>query len=117
MKKLGLLTTLLIWGLLAWWIITHEVNAENNYSEEFQKAYDFAYKNGITTMDSIDKANMNGYITRAEMAKMITNYAKNILWKTPDTTKSCLFLNSNVSADLVQYMTESCQLWLMWHWF
>ena len=116
MKKLGLLTTLLIWGLLAWWIITHEVNAENNYSEEFQKAYDFAYKNGITTMDSIDKANMNGYITRAEMAKMISNYAKNILWKTPDTTKSCLFLNSNVSADLVQYMTESCQLWLMWQW-
>jgi hypothetical protein len=30
-------------------------------------------------MDSIDKANMNGYITRAEMAKMTTNYAKNIL--------------------------------------
>ena len=101
---------------MAWWIIIHKVNAENNYSEEFQKAYDFAYKNGITTMDSIDKANMNGYITRAEMAKMITNYAKNILWKTPDTTKSCLFLNSNVSADLVQYMTESCQLWLMWQW-
>ncbi len=116
MKKFGLFITLSITGLLLIWWITNGVNAENNYSEEFQKAYDFAYKNEITTMDSIDKANMNGYITRAEMAKMITNYAKNILWKTPDTTKSCLFLNSNVSADLVQYMTESCQLWLMWQW-
>ena len=116
MKKFGLFITLSITGLLLIWWITNGVNAENNYSEEFQKAYDFAYKNGITTMDSIDKANMNGYITRAEMAKMISNYAKNILWKTPDTSKACLFLNSNVSADLVQYMTESCQLWLMWQW-
>ena len=116
MKKFGLFITLSITGLLLIWWITNWVNAENNYSEEFQKAYDFAYKNGITTMDSIDKANMNGYITRAEMAKMISNYAKNILWKAPDTTKACLFLNSNVSADLVQYMTESCQLWLMWQW-
>ena len=116
MKKFGLFITLSITGLLLIWWITNGVNAENNYSEEFQKAYDFAYKNGITTMDSIDKANMNGYITRAEMAKMISNYAKNILWKAPDTTKACLFLNSNVSADLVQYMTESCQLWLMWQW-
>ena len=79
MKKFGLFITLSITGLLLIWWITNGVNAENNYSEEFQKAYDFAYKNEITTMDSIDKANMNGYITRAEMAKMISNYAKNIL--------------------------------------
>jgi len=124
MKKIWLLSTLLLGSIAFIWLSWNYINAEEvksdvfkpHYSEEFQKAYDFAYKNGITTMDSIDKANMNGYITRAEMAKMISNYAKNILWKAPDTTKSCLFLNSNVSADLVQYMTESCQLWLMWQW-
>ena len=124
MKKIWLLSTLLLGSIAFIWLSWNYINAEEvksdvfkpHYSEEFQKAYDFAYKNGITTMDSIDKANMDGYITRAEMAKMTTNYAKNILWKIPDTTKSCLFLNSNVSADLVQYMTESCQLWLMWQW-
>ena len=29
------------------------------YSQELQDAYNFAYKNGITTMNSIDKADMN----------------------------------------------------------
>jgi hypothetical protein len=30
-------------------------------------------------MKSVKKANLDQYITRAEMAKMISNYAKNIL--------------------------------------
>ena len=124
MKKIGLLTTLLFASIVLVWLNWNFINAKETksdifepyYSQEFQDAYNFAYINGITTMDTIKKADMNWYITRAEMAKMISNYAKNILWKTPDTTKACLFLNSNVSADLVQYMTESCQLWLMWQW-
>lgn len=67
-------------------------------------------------MSSIGKANMRWNITREEMAKMISNYAINILWKTPDTSKPCLFLDSNINPDLVQYVTESCQLWLMGQW-
>lgn len=53
---------------------------------------------------------MKGKITREEMAKMISNYAVNLLLKTPDTTKSCYFLDSNINPDLVEYVTESCQL-------
>ena len=86
------------------------------YSQELQEAYKWAYDNWVTTMDSIEKANMNWKITREEMAKMISNYAKNILWIVPDSTKPCLFLNSNINPDLVQSVTESCQLWLMWQW-
>ena len=86
------------------------------YSTELQQAYNWAYENKITTMDSIDKANMKWNITRQELAKMISNYATNILWRTPDTTKPCLFPDSNIIPDLVPYVTESCQLWLMGQW-
>ena len=85
-----------------------------DFSQEMIAAYNWSYSKWITTMETIKQANTDKEITRAELAKMISNYAKNVLWKTLDTTKTCLFLNSNVSADLVQYMTESCQLWLMW---
>ena len=86
------------------------------YSLEMQQAYKWAYDNGITTMNSIEKANMNWNITREEMAKMISNYATNILWRKPDTTKPCLFSDSNINPDLVSFVTESCQLWLMGQW-
>lgn len=88
----------------------------NEYSSELQQAYKWAYENKITTMDSIDKANMKWNITREEMAKMISNFATNILWKTPNTTKPCLFIDSNINPDLVESVTKSCQLWLMGQW-
>jgi hypothetical protein len=59
---------------------------------------------------------MYGKITREEMAKMVSNYATNILWKAPDMTKSCFFIDSNINPDLVQFVTKSCQLWLMGQW-
>lgn len=86
------------------------------YTQELQDAYSWAYSEWITTQSSIDNANMKWKITREEMAKMISNYAVNVLWETPDTTKSCYFLDSNINPDLVQYVTESCQLWLMGQW-
>ena len=88
----------------------------NAVSQEFRDAYSRAKENGITTMSTIEWARMNDWLTREEMAKMISNYAVNILWKKPDTTKPCYFIDSNINPDLVQYVTESCQLWLMWQW-
>ena len=62
-----------------------------NYSQELQDAYDWAYGKGVTTMSPIDNANMYGAITRAEMAKMLSVYAKEVLGNTPDTSKACTF--------------------------
>lgn len=107
----GFSTIILSWILL---ISTFCIWVE--YPSELQDAYERAYINGITTMNSIEKANMKWYITREEMAKMISNYAVNILWKTPDTTKDCLFVDSNINPDLVKSVTKSCQLWLMGQW-
>ena len=102
--------------ILSWILLISYFCLATEYTTEMQQAYNRAYENKITTMTSIDKANMKWNITREEMAKMISNYATNILWKTPDTTKTCLFSDSNINPDLVSYVTESCQLWLMGQW-
>lgn len=85
----------------------------DTYTQELKDAYNRSYKNWITTQPTIDEANLKGKITREEMAKMISSYAINILWKTPDKTKTCFFLDSNINPDLVQSVTTSCKLWLM----
>ena len=84
------------------------------YSQELQDAYSWAYSKGVTTMSSIDNANMYGAITRAEMAKMLSVYATEILGMTPDTTKACSFTDiDSVKGDLHEYIIESCQLGVM----
>ena len=97
----------LLWVSSAW-----------NYTSEQQEAYKFAYDKAITTVSSIDKAVINGSLTRIAMAKMISNFAINVLWLKPDTSVDCLFWD--VSKDLdSQYnfwVTQACQLWLMWIW-
>ena len=106
---------LLISSML-WLLFTFTICIWMDYSSELRQAYNWAYQSEITTQSSIEKANMWWKITREEMAKMISNYAINILWKSPDTTKNCLFSDSNINPDLVKFVTESCQLWLMWQW-
>ena len=109
MKKISVI-------VLSWILLISTFCIWEEYSSELQEAYKWAYENKITTMSSIEKANMKWNITREEMAKMISNYAMNILWKTPDSTKACLFIDSNINPDLVESVTKSCQLWLMGQW-
>ena len=91
-------------------------NQNNKYSDEMNNAYEFAYDNWITTINTIDKARMNGTLTRIEMAKMLSNYAINVLWKTPDTSKQCNFLDISNSLDAKYdyWVTKACQLGIMW---
>jgi hypothetical protein len=57
---------------------------------------------------------MYGAITRAEMAKMLSVYAKEVLGKTPDTSKACTFSDiDSVKGDLHDFIIESCQLGIM----
>jgi hypothetical protein len=50
-----------------------------SYTAEQQSAYNYAYDQKITTASSIEKANMDGQLTRIAMAKMISNFAINVL--------------------------------------
>ena len=114
MKKSILFSSLAI--LIAWFVIvTNKVNAEN-YSEEFKQAYSFAYKNGITTTNSIEKAQMDSPLTRIAMAKMLSQFAMNVLWKKPSNSIVPTF--SDISKELNEEywwaVDLAYQLWIMW---
>jgi hypothetical protein len=85
-------------------------------SDDMQAAYDYAYEAGITTKDSAETANLMGTTSRAEMAKMISAYAQDVLGLTPDTSVTECEDFTDVSSslgDLQDYITTACQLGLM----
>lgn len=87
---------------------------DSNYNKELQDAYIFAYMYGITTKKTIQEAEMDTIITRAEIAKMVSQYAINILWKPTNTGKVCVFQDIwNIVKDLQNNISLSCQLWIM----
>ena len=90
--------------------------SENWFTEEMNDAYEFAYKNWITTIESIEKTKMYWTLTRIQMAKMLSNYAINVLWKQPDTSKKCEFIDisNELDAKYDFWVTKACQLWIMW---
>ena len=93
-------------------------NIENNTwnKTEFQQAYDFAYKNWITTMDTIDKAGMEWWLTRIAMAKMLSQYAINVLWQKPANIVVPNFsdINSELNDEYDFWVSLAYQLGIMW---
>lgn len=86
------------------------------YSDELIQAYKYAFSNKITTMDTIEKADMEGVLTRVAMAKMITNYAVNILWLQVPNSNGCTFsdVSSSLNSNYDNWVTNACKLGLMW---
>ena len=89
---------------------------QQQFTQEFQEAYEFAHENGITTKNTIQSADMNWKLTRIAMAKMLSQYAINVLWKTPDTTQNNKFndVTDKRDADYDDWVTLAYQLWIMW---
>ena len=87
-----------------------------SFTKEQKDAYTFAKENWITTKDTIQSAQMNGKLTRIAMAKMLSQYAINVLWQTPDTSKTIKFrdVTSKKDADYDNWVTLAYQLWIMW---
>lgn len=84
------------------------------FSLELNTAYLYAYTIGITTMPTIQKANMTGTLIRSHMAKMMVNYAIKVLHLQPDTSRVCEFLDTaTLGPEIQAYITLSCQLGLM----
>ena len=87
------------------------------FSQEFIDAYNFAYKNGITTKESIEEAEMFEPLTRIAMAKMLSQYAINVLGQTPDTSivvPTFPDVDAKLDADYNNWVTLAYQLWIMW---
>ena len=97
-------------------IKTSVTSNNTKYTPEFNEAYSFAASNGITTKSNIEEAQMNTSLTRIQMAKMLSNFATNILWQQPDTTKTIKFEDVSDKRD-VEYdngVTLAYQLGIMW---
>ena len=90
----------------------------SNYTDEQKSAYTWAFNNWITTQSTIDNANMFWYISRIELAKMISNYAINNLKKTKNTFSDCVYSDISVELDKKydHWVTNACKLWIMWLW-
>ena len=88
----------------------------NGYSRELNDAYQFAYKNWITTMNTIESANIGWKLDRIAMAKMLSQYAIKILWMTPDESKINKFndVTTVLDAEYNNWVTLAYQLWIMW---
>lgn len=86
------------------------------YTNEQKQAYDYSFSKNITSRDTIDKAGMNQYVTRSQIAKMLSNWAKSI-WREIDKSKSCIFSDiETVNSELTNAIIESCQLGILGQW-
>ena len=99
------------------WQVSDKCSVEwTNRSEEEIAAYLYACENDITTIRDINKARLGDFLTRAEMAKMISVFATKELWMKPNTSKDCSnFANSIASynQEMKDYMVMACQLEIM----
>jgi len=102
-----------IFALLATMMPTY-ANAAS-YDAELTEAYAYAKGKSITTMDSIDNADMYGNLTRVAMAKMVANYVLDLGLQELDTTKECTFPDVSEALDAAydNGVTKACQLGLM----
>ena len=83
--------------------------------EELELAYQWAYDNKITSQATIEMANLNSYVTRWQLAKMMSSFSANILNKEPDTWVNCEFDDVGDSDPYVKLgIIQACQFWLMW---
>ena len=91
-------------------------SAKQKYNEEQIAAYEWAYKNGITTINDADKARLADGLTRAELAKMMSQYMTKVLWKTPATTEEKV-VYSDVDeslGDLADFIQIAYAYKIMW---
>ncbi len=87
---------------------------DSPYSKETNTAYQFAYRIGVTTMPTIQQANVEGKLLRSHLAKMLSVYATEVLEDKPDTTTNCSFVDmKKQSKEMQYYAVVACQLGLM----
>ena len=68
----------------ATWAVSEPVSsdsAKSKYSEEQVAAYEWALEKGITTINDIEKAKLSDWLTRAQLAKMMSQYLTNVLFR------------------------------------
>ena len=89
----------------------------NSAWNEVQQAYNFAHSYGITNKTSVENAKMDNTLTRIQMAKMLSQYAINVLGKEPDVSKWVIRFSdvtNKMNKDYDNWVNLAYQLWIMW---
>lgn len=82
-------------------------------SADLSSAVSYLNTMGITKYSDVESFRANDSITRQEAAKFYVEYAKTILKKVPNTSKTCNFTDEwDIDSSLKSYVVESCQLWI-----
>ena len=100
-----------------WYNNWKDNGSSNSFTKEQKDAYEFARQNWITTTQNIQQAQMNWKLTRIQMAKMLSQYAINVLWKEPDISKWVVDFSDvtrKMNKDYDDGVTLAYQLWIMW---
>jgi hypothetical protein len=90
--------------------------SQPQYSSEMQDAYDFAINNWLISASSIYSADMDWYLTRIWMAKILSQFAINIAWMEPDNNKYNTYYDvpESLNAQYDNWVLLAYQLWIMW---
>lgn len=86
----------------------------STFSEEENQAYLWACEKWIVIADNIMKANLRKNLTRAELAKMLSVYSEELLWRTRIKNESVTYPDvSDKLGDLAYYIQEWYKLQIM----
>ena len=88
--------------------------AKAAYNDEQLAAYQWAYDNGITTINDVDKARLSDPLTRAELAKMMSQYISSVLKKSPIKADKPEYKDVDESlGDLADFIVKAYQYQIM----
>lgn len=105
----------LLWTV--WVLVLASISNTSAYTNEQHEAYYWAYEMGITNATSIEKADMYWAITRVEMTEMLSNFAKNLLWNSSDSSKNCSYTDIwSLDKKLQESIVNACKLWIIGQW-
>ena len=101
------------------WETVKNVESHPTVTEEVLTAYQWSYKNEVTTLAPVERAMPEGYVYRWHMAKMVVNYALNVLWwelpeETPEECSRSDDASDWESNEIKNYARMSCELGIMW---
>ncbi len=69
-------------------------------------------------MDTLELADPDGYVIRWHLAKMVVNFAVNVLWReVPAIPAECHWKDKIAaweSQEIKNYAEQACALWVMW---
>lgn len=82
-------------------------------SQELKDAYIYAYLKGITTMDTVESAELDRGLTRAELAKMMVVVAQNLGKEKKVDTSVSYADTASVTGDLADYIQQAYQMQIM----